>query len=60
MLKRKPTRIELKPEDAQEYEDMRKRLLAAKKKELEKQNIPQPIINDNTTSINERIGFVKK
>jgi hypothetical protein len=56
MLKRKPTRIELKAEDAQEYEEVARR----NAKEQDKDKV-QPIVGgfSSQPSARERVGYKK-
>lgn len=55
MLKRRPTRIELKAEDATEYDELKKRQMAAAKISLSSSSsaiLPRP-----TRNAKERIGL---
>ncbi len=57
MLRRKPTRIELKHEDIQEYEELKKRLEAEQTKQ---QPRSLNIAKTNPKTRAERIGHQKK
>eukprot|EP00462_Mataza_sp_D1_P001280 CAMPEP_0175093692 /NCGR_PEP_ID=MMETSP0086_2-20121207/3164_1 /TAXON_ID=136419 /ORGANISM="Unknown Unknown, Strain D1" /LENGTH=61 /DNA_ID=CAMNT_0016366703 /DNA_START=120 /DNA_END=305 /DNA_ORIENTATION=- len=60
MLKRKPTRIELKPEDVLEYEEMKKQKAKQELEAAQQKFQNDAIIQGNNKPAKERLGLKRK